>query len=181
MTPSLGGSSIPWRRESVCKWRRAESNKLCTERSQMDPVVRPATQADAQDLKDLDTMVPIDPARAEAIDRWLRDDPVLVAEVDGQVVGYGVLDHGFFGQSNVAMLMVHRDYRGRRIGELILRRLEELGDTPKFYVTTNQSNHRMQRLLSRMGYRPGGYIHELDPGDPELVFVKDIETTRQSH
>lgn len=37
----------------------------------------------------------------------------------------------------------------------------------------------MQRLLSRLGYRPGGYIHELDPGDPELVFVKDIEMAQE--
>jgi len=135
----------------------------------MNLCIRSAKPADAQDLKALDTIVLIDPKRAEAIDRWLHDDPVLVAEVDGRVVGYGVFDHGFFGQSNVAMLMVHQDYRGRRIGECILRKLEELGDTPKFYVTTNQSNHRMQRLLSRLGYRPGGYIHELDPGDPELL------------
>lgn len=140
----------------------------------MEPVVRSATRAEAQALKDLDTLVPTDPARAACIDRWLRDDSVLVAEVDGQVVGYGVFDHGFFGQSTVAMLMIHPGFRGGGIGEHILRRLEALGDTPKFYVTTNQSNHRMQRLLSRMGYRPGGYIHELDPGDPELVFVKDL-------
>jgi GNAT superfamily N-acetyltransferase len=145
----------------------------------MEPVVRQATEADAQDLKDLDTIVPVEPARAESIDRWLRDTPVLVAEVDGRVVGYGVFDHAFFGQSNIAMLMMHQDYRGRGIGEHILRKLEKLADTPKIYVTTNQSNHRMQRLLSRMGYRPGGYIHELDPGDPELVFVKDAETAQQ--
>jgi len=144
----------------------------------MEPVIRKATRADAQALKDLDTIVPHDPGRASAIDRWLRNDTVLVAEVDGEVAGYGVFNHGFFGQSNVDMLMIHPDWRGRRVGEHILAELEQLGDTPKFYVTTNQSNHRMQRLLSRMGYRPGGYIHELDPGDPELVFVKDIETAQ---
>ena len=141
----------------------------------MEPLIRLAIQADAQSLKDLDAVVPHDSSRANAIDQWLRDDPVLVADIDGRAVGYGVFDHGFFGQSNVAMLMVHSDHRGRRIGERLLRKLEEFGDTPKFYVTTNQSNHRMQRLLCRLGYRPGGYIHELDPGDPELVFVKDIE------
>jgi ribosomal protein S18 acetylase RimI-like enzyme len=147
------------------------------EKNAMEALIRRGTRADAAVLKDLDTIVPTDPARAESIDRWLRDDPVLVAEVGGRVVGYGVFDHGFFGQSSVAMLMIQEEYRGQKIGEHILRRLEVFGDTPKFYVTTNQSNHRMQRLLSRMGYRLGGYIHELDPGDPELVFVKDIGLT----
>ncbi len=140
----------------------------------MDIVLRRATQTDAPEIKTLDTRVPSDPSRAENIDRWLGEEVVIVADMNGTLLGYGVFDHGFFQQSNVAMLMIHPDHRGCGIGEQILRSLEEFGDTPKFYVTTNQSNHRMQRLLTRMGYRPGGYIHELDPGDPELVFVKEI-------
>jgi ribosomal protein S18 acetylase RimI-like enzyme len=158
---------------------RSAERREQLEEDLMQPRIRRGTPADAAALRGLDTTLPVDPARAVAIDRWLTNDHVVVADLDGRVVGYGVFDHGFFGQSNVSMLMVHRDYRGQRIGEHILRRLEALGDTPKFYVTTNQSNHRMQRLLSRMGYRPGGYIHELDPGDPELVFVKDIEIGHQ--
>lgn len=70
--------------------------------------------------------------------------------------------------------MVHPDHRGRRIGEQLLRALEEQCDTPKFFVTANLSNHRMQRLLLRMGYAACGYIDELGPGDPELVFVKKM-------
>lgn len=62
-----------------------------------------------------------------------------------------------------------------RIGEQLLKVLETKCDTSKFFVTTNLSNHRMQRLLLRMGYSPCGYIGELDPGDPELVFVKKIK------
>jgi ribosomal protein S18 acetylase RimI-like enzyme len=153
---------------------RPANNNVVPKEKEMEPLIRQGTQVDAPAMKGLDTVVPIDLARAESIDRWLGSGSVLVAEVNGRVVGYGVFDHGCFGQSNVAMLMIHQDYRGQKIGEHLLRKLEGLSDTPKFYVTTNQSNHRMQRLLSRMGYRPGGYIHELDPGDPELVFVKDI-------
>lgn len=146
----------------------------------MELCIRPATLDDARNMKCLDHVVPHNPRRADAIDEWLRNDLVLVSEIDDRVVGYGVFNHAFFGQSNVAMLMIHQEYRGRRIGEHILRKLEEFCDTPKFYVTTNQSNHRMQRLLTRLGYRSGGYIHELDPGDPELVFVKDIEMVKQT-
>lgn len=140
----------------------------------MIPNIRRATNKDAQALKELDSVVPIDPERAVMIDRWLEEDEVLVAEFDGRIVGYGVFNHAFFRQGQVDMLMVHADYRGRRIGEHLLKALEELCDTARFYVTTNVSNHRMQRLLARLGYRPAGYIHELDPGDPELVFVKDL-------
>ena len=74
----------------------------------------------------------------------------------------------------VDMLMIHPEYRGQRIGEQLLLALEKLSGTPKFWVTTNASNHRMQRLLTRLGYKPAGYIHELDPGDPELIFLKRL-------
>ncbi len=140
--------------------------------------IRTAVIPDAHALKALDTIVPFDPSRAEYIDRWLKEDTVLAAEIEGKIVGYGVFNHAFFHQGQVDMLMIHADYRGQRIGEAILSALEKLCDTPKFYVTTNMSNHRMQRLLSRMEYRAAGYIHELDPDDPELIFVKDIETAQ---
>ena len=139
--------------------------------------IRKAAPEDAQALKDLDTVAPSDPSRGDWIDHWLREDQVLIAESGGQVIGYGVFNHLFFRQGQAEMLMIHRDFRGQRIGELILTELEKLCDTPRFFVTTNQSNHRMQHLLRRMGYRRGGYIHALDPVDPELVFVKEIAKT----
>ena len=138
----------------------------------MTATVRRGHEADAEALKALDTSVPSDPKRAALIDEWLEHDVVVVAEVDGRAVGYGVFNHAFFRQGNVDMLMIHPDHRGRRIGEQLLRALEAACDTPKLFCTTNASNHRMQRLLARVGFATCGFIDELDPGDPELVFVK---------
>ena len=140
----------------------------------MSILVRPATTEDAKAIKVLDTVVPLDSSRAVYIDKWLEKDTVLIAEFNGKVVGYGVFNHAFFRQSQVDMLMVNENYRGQRIGEHLLLELEKLSDTPKFWVTTNLSNHRMQRLLTRLGYKPCGYIDELDPGDPEIIFVKYV-------
>jgi GNAT superfamily N-acetyltransferase len=146
----------------------------------MRATVRRGAAADGPALKALDTVVPGDPRRAESIDQWLRDDIVVVAEVDGTVIGYGVFNHDFFHQGNVDMLMLHPDHRGRRIGELLLAAIEETCDTAKLFVTTNLSNHRMQRLLSRVGYSACGFIDELDPGDPELVYVKKLKDGRRA-
>jgi len=139
--------------------------------------IRQAEQSDAQALKELDTIVPLDPTRAEFIDRWIKDDIVLVVEVDNSVVGYGVFNHAFFYQGHVDMLMIHKDFRGQGFGEHLLQALEKLCDTSKFYVTTNLSNHRMQKLLTKLSFRSCGYINELDPDDPELVYVKNIKKT----
>ena len=140
----------------------------------MTATVRRARTADAAALKTLDTVVPEDPRRAASIDAWLAHDIVFVAEVEDKVVGYAVFNHAFFRQGNIDMLMLHPDHRGKRIGELLLRPLESLCDTPKLFCTTNVSNHRMQRLLSRLEFVACGFIDELDPGDPELVYVKKL-------
>jgi len=142
---------------------------------QINVSIRPGTPDDAGALKALDSVVPSDPARAVCIDAWLRDSTVLIAEYEERAVGYGVFNHTFFHQGQLEMLMVHPDFRGKRIGEYLVAALEERCDTPKFFVTTNLTNHRMQRLLHRMGYKACGYIDALDPDDPELVFVKKIE------
>ncbi len=155
------------------------SDTVLSQNERTDIRIRQGTLIDEQSLKDLDTVVPLEPARAEFIARWLREDTVLVAEANGRIIGYGVFNHAFFHQGQVEMLMIHQACRGRRVGERLLNALEKLCDTPRFYVTTNLSNHRMQKLLSRMGFRPGGYVHELDPGDPELIYVKDISNPAQ--
>jgi GNAT superfamily N-acetyltransferase len=136
--------------------------------------VRRGRAADAAALERRDTVVPTDLGRAESIDRWLREDVVFVAEVNGLTVGYGVFNHAFFRRGNVDMLMLHPDHRGRRIGERLLEALEEACDTEKLFITTNVSNHRMQRLLLRRGYAACGFVDELDLGDPELIFVKRL-------
>ena len=49
--------------------------------------------------------------------------------------------------------------------------LEE--DTPdRVFVSTNESNQPMRTLLVGRGYKVSGIIEDLDPGDPELFFVR---------
>ena len=136
--------------------------------------VRPAVPSDAPALKALDTVVPLEPERAEHIDGWLQREEVLVAEISGQVVGYGVFNHSFFRQGTIEMLMVHPAHRGKGVGHLLLTSLEESCNTAKLWVTTNRSNHQMQRLLNRRGFQACGYIDGLDPDDPEIVYSKPM-------
>lgn len=36
----------------------------------------------------------------------------------------------------------------------------------------------MRSLLSAAGFEPSGVIHNLDPGDPELVYVRKLGAVR---
>ena len=42
----------------------------------------------------------------------------------------------------------------------------------RMFTSTNESNAPMRALLDRAGWRPAGVVHYLDPGDPELIFVR---------
>jgi GNAT superfamily N-acetyltransferase len=139
----------------------------------MAPLVRPAQISDSAALKALDSEVASDGARADAIDRWLKEDEVVLAEVDAVIAGYAVLARRrFHDYDTLQMLMVEESYRGQRFGEMLLRHVEGLVLTDRFFATTNLSNYPMQRMLRRLGYIACGFIDELDPGDPEIVFVK---------
>ena len=46
--------------------------------------------------------------------------------------------------------------------------------TPKLFTSINLSNLGMQSLLAKSGYELSGVIHNLDEGDPELVYLKRL-------
>ena len=70
------------------------------------------------------------------------------------------------------MLYVQQDWRRQGVGQILLGYLEKVCHTHKLFTSTNLSNLPMQRLLAKLNYRLSGVIHDLDEGDPELVYVK---------
>ena len=72
------------------------------------------------------------------------------------------------------MLYVHVDHRRSGTGAALLRHMESLCQTPKLFTSTNLSNLPMQSLLGKLEYELSGVIHNLDEGDPELVYFKRL-------
>jgi ribosomal protein S18 acetylase RimI-like enzyme len=97
-----------------------------------------------------------------------------VAVADNEVIGYGVLDYTFFSNGSIDRLYVHSNHRRRGAGKALLPHLESLCETPKLFVTTDLSNLAMQSLLVKLEYVLSGVIHNLDEGDPELVYFKRL-------
>jgi hypothetical protein len=56
----------------------------------------------------------------------------------------------------------------------LLRHLESFCETSKLFISTNLSNLPMQSLLAKLVYVLSGVIHNLDEGDPELVYFKRL-------
>jgi ribosomal protein S18 acetylase RimI-like enzyme len=126
---------------------------------------------------DRDAIVAIDHLaheRVDFIERALQSRNCLVAERDGQVVAYGVLEYTFFEQGFVSMLYVAEAERRHGIGRSLMEALAARCKTRKLFTSTNESNGPMQALLKTMGYIPSGIIENLDPGDPEVVYFHDL-------
>jgi len=129
---------------------------------------------DAAVLKTLDEVARDEPSRQAYIDRAVASEQCFVALNDSDPVGYAVLSYQFYQNGWVDMLYVARASRRRGIGTALLAHLEQNCITPKLFASTNQSNRPMRALLEKAGFQSSGVIHNLDVGDPELVYYKPL-------
>ena len=132
--------------------------------------IRPATSADLPALIALDTIATDHLERRAEITSWITGGACRVAELEGRAVGYAVLTHSFFHRPFIEMLMVAATARRAGIGKALLRHCADLAGA-ELWTSTNQSNAPMRALLARCGFVESGTIENLDPGDPELIFV----------
>ena len=133
--------------------------------------IRLASREDAQPVASLDEIVRGSSQRRPFIEKAISRKECFVAIVDGRIVGYAALDYTFFENGFVSTLMADPKHRLMGVGTALMRHLESVCETPKLFTSTNLSNLPMQGLLAKLGYELSGVIHNLDPGDPELVYV----------
>lgn len=138
-------------------------------------VIRPAREIDVKTLCGFDPVAGADAQRRQFIRDAVRHANAFVAVDAGEIAGYVVLEHSFFGRGFVSMLIVHPDRRRTGIASALLGRAEARCHTDRLFTSTNQSNLPMQALLQKLGYSPSGAVDDLDPGDPELFFSKLVK------
>lgn len=111
------------------------------------------------------------PYKRERFDRALACGEVAIAEDDGDVVGF-VWMNEFFGHTFVNVLAVDERRRRRGYAGVLLQHAERHRLTDRVFTSTNASNAAMHAVLARYGWRRCGEVDDLDPGDPEIVYVK---------
>ena len=136
--------------------------------------IRQANECGVEALCLLDLIAGRENKRREFIRRSVASGTCFVAVVEDEVIGYGVLNYTFYDNGFVDMLYVHSGHRRRGVGVTLLRHLESFCETSKLFISTNLSNLPMQSLLAKLVYVLSGVIHNLDEGDPELVYFKRL-------
>ena len=136
--------------------------------------LRAARPEDVDAIVAVDPVAAVDEERRRFIGAHVEAGQVFVAVARRSVVGYLVLEHGFFGRGFIAMLCVHPDRRRAGVGMALVRHAERACRSARIFTSTNRSNLPMQALLARLGYERSGVVDDLDPGDPELIYSRSL-------
>ena len=116
-----------------------------------------------------------DPWSKESIRKELKNDLAryLVAELDNKIVGYVgvwfVVDEGHI--TNVA---VHSDYRGKKIGDKLVKEMVKLCEESKLVAMTlevRSSNTVAQNLYRKYGFKMGGIRKEYYSDNKEDAII----------
>ena len=134
--------------------------------------IRRLTPDDLASLTGVDPLLASSQRRRRVVAELIGLGQSWVAERGGQPVGFVIASRHFFDYPFVDLLVVAEAERRAGVGSALMGQCEEAHDSDRLFTSTNQSNGPMQALLAGRGYQPSGVIENLDPGDPELVFVK---------
>jgi RimJ/RimL family protein N-acetyltransferase len=134
--------------------------------------LRPAGMDDIDLLARVDDRLAVDPSYRRHICDLLSAGLSWLAVEQGEPLGFVVVTRHFFGFPFVDLLFVGEGRRRGGVGAALMAQCERAHDADRIFTSTNESNAPMRALLAKAGWRPAGVIHYLDPGDPELMFVR---------
>jgi len=136
--------------------------------------VRPAAVGDVPALWRCDTLAELRADRKSQIERAVQRQECFVAEAEGEVAGFSILHHEFFGRGFISLVIVAGEFRRRGIALSLLGAAENACRTSKLFTSTNASNVPAQALLRKSGFSRSGVVDNLDPGDPEYIYFKEV-------
>ena len=134
--------------------------------------IRRLTTADLPGLASVDPHLAESERRRRVVGRLVEQGMSWVAESDGAPVGFAIASRNFYDWPFVDLLVVAESARRAGVGSALMRQCAEAHEEDRTFTSTNESNAPMRALLAKAGWDASGQIDNLDPGDPELVYVK---------
>jgi len=134
-------------------------------------VVRPAWSADLASLRQVDPRLSEAP-RARIASNLLGLGRSWIADIGGRPVGFALTSNGFFSHPMIELLVVAEPHRRQGVGLMLMNQCEASHTDDRIFVSTNASNAAANALFAKAGFTGSGIVYNLDPGDPELIYVK---------
>ena len=120
----------------------------------------------------VDPLTATDAKRREHLGHLLEQGLSWGAIDGGEMVGFAVVTRNFYTFPFVDLLVVAEVAQRRGAGSALMGHCAAAYDADRVFTSTNESNAPMRALLGKAGWLPAGVVLYLDPGDPELIFVR---------
>ena len=111
----------------------------------------------------------------EHIVKAISNEECFVVLSSSKIVGFVIFDYRFFYQGWIELIILDEKYRGMGIGGQVFDLICRQCQADKVFTSTNNSNLRMQKALTKSGFTFAGRLDGLDDGAPELFYYKKIK------
>ncbi len=101
------------------------------------------------------------------------NNEVAVIDEGAGPIAFVVWNREFFGRPFVWLIAVAPHARRQGLADLLFAHVEYDARGARLYTSTNETNASMHALLNKRGYARRGDL-DLDPGDPEIFYSKDL-------
>jgi GNAT superfamily N-acetyltransferase len=117
---------------------------------------------------------PKGPAAGSFVRSHFERHHLLVAEVDGEIVGVLAYRTDWFSCTFVTFVSVREDHRQRGVARALYRAVEGMSPSPRLFSSTEETNAASIRMHTALGFHTSGHIDNLPQGYRELLFYKRL-------
>ncbi|PYN03427.1 MAG: hypothetical protein DME02_23675 [Candidatus Rokuibacteriota bacterium] len=136
--------------------------------------IRAAQSSDVQAVMQL--AAGLGPRAGPFVRSHLDRHHVLVAELDGEVVGMLAYRTDWFQCTFVTLVSVREDYRKRGVARALYRAVEDMSPSPRLFSSTEETNAVSIQMHTALGFQSSGHIDNLPQGYRELFFYKRLRS-----
>lgn len=97
---------------------------------------------------------------------------LLVARLDGEVVGTLAYRSDWFACTFVLLVSVRPDQRRRGVARALFRAIEGRSPGPRLFSSTEETNVAAIQMHRALGFLPSGYIDNLPQGRELLLYKR---------
>ena len=99
---------------------------------------------------------------------------LLVADLDGEVIGVLAYRTDWFQCTFVTLVSVREDHRKRGVARALFRAVESMSPSPRIFSSTEETNAVSIQMHTALGFQTSGHIDNLPQGYRELLFYKRL-------
>ena len=136
--------------------------------------IRAAQSSDVQAVMQL--AAGLGPRAGPFVRSHLDRHHVLVAELDGEVVGMLAYRTDWFQCTFVTLVSVREDYRKRGVARALYRAVEDMSPSPRLFSSTEETNAVSIQMHTALGFQSSGHTDNLPQGYRELFFYKRLRS-----